>query len=452
MTVADSGDAGDLLRIIFYFIFFFVITAFADEQEFSGKTITSILVIGNEETKEDVITREMLLNIGDTFNDSLRVLSERRITNLFLFNDVEIIPVPDNQNLALLVKVTERLFIFPFPEVRIEDRDWKKLTYGIGLAHINFRGRNEKLFGIALFGYRPGFQIDYYNPWIGEKNRYTSRISIRKYNTDHKVLNLSEDHFFTSWTLGKYWDRYLFNQLTISYENVQIPKNDFKNNTAVLPVPSNNYEDDIAGISLSLNYDTRDLIVYPSQGWYARIAFDQEGLFNPQIDYSQYFLELRHYKSVGPFVLAGRAFTLQTLGTLPVHRYIYLGFDERIRGHFSKIKTGQHLLIGNFETRFHLISLQKYNFPSLFLPQSSTQNLKFGLDGALFFDTGVVWGNDLTDPEQTKKERMLKNQKALSGFGAALRFRLPYIELARLEYAFNENLKSEIIFEIGISF
>ena len=58
----------------------------------------------------------------------------------------------------------------------------------------------------------------------------------------------------------------------------------------------------------------------------------------------------------------------------------------------------------------------------------------------------------MTDPEQTSKERKLENQKFINGFGAALRFRLPYIEIARLEYAFNEKLNSEIIFEVGISF
>jgi len=440
------------LKTLFRLILFTALFTSLYGQEFYDKTITSILVIGNTDTNEDVIKREMLLGLGDVFNDSLRILSEKRITNLFLFNDVEIIPVPDNQDLALLVKVTERLFIFPFPEVRIEDRDWEKLTYGFGVAHINFRGRNEKLFGIALFGYRPGFQIDYYNPWIGNENRYTSRVSLRKFNTDHKVINLNEDHFFASWTVGEYWNRYLFNLLSINYENVQIPRKDFRNNTAGIPVPEKNFENNIAGIGLSVNYDSRDLIIYPTQGWYSHLALLTEGLFDPDINYSQYLVELRHYRSVGPLVLAARTYMLQTLGDLPIHRNVYLGFNERIRGHFSTVKTGQHVLIVNFETRFNLISLQKFNFPSLFLPQSSMQNLKFGLDAALFFDSGVVWGNNLTDPEQTKEERKLENQKALSGFGAALWFRLPYIEIARLEYAFNEKLDSEIIFEVGISF
>jgi outer membrane protein assembly factor BamA len=321
------------------------------------------------------------------------------------------------------------------------------------VAHINFRGRNEKLFGIALFGYRPGFQVDYYNPWIGtEKDRYTNRIFVRKLNTDHKVLNLNEDHFYVAWTVGKYWNRYLYNLFSIDYENVRIPRKDFIDNHIGLAVPEKKYEDNIAGFSLSLNYDTRDLIVYPTQGWYVRLAFLNEGLFNSKINYSQYITEIRYFESVEPFVLAGRTYALITQGDLPIHRYTYLGFDERVRGHFSKIETGQHIWINNLETRFHLISLKKFNFPSFFLPQSSTQNLKFGLDGALFFDTGVVWGYDPINPDQTSKQRKLENQKFLHGFGAALRFRLPYVELARLEYAFNEKLQSEIIFEVGVSF
>lgn len=440
------------MKKVLYIFLLSTIVVSLKGQEFSNRTISSILVIGNNDTKEDVIKREMLLAIGDTYSDSLRMLSEHRITNLFLFNDVEIIPVPDNQNLSLLVMVTERLFIFPFPEIRIEDRDWEKITYGLGLAHINFRGRNEKLFGIALLGYRPGFQLSYFNPWIGEISHFTNRIFLRKYSTDHKVLDMNEDHFAAAWTIGKYWNRYFYNLFSINYENVQIPRKDFRDNKAGLPVPEKKFEDNILGISFSINYDTRDLIVYPTQGWYSSLILLNAGLFNPHINYSQYILDVRHFKSVGPVVLAGRAYTLQTFGTLPIHRYVYLGFTERIRGHFSKIETGQHIFLANLETRFQLIPLQKFNFPSLFLPESSTKNLKFGLDAALFFDTGVVWGKDFTDQQQTKDERKLENQKPISGFGAALRFRMPYVEVVRLEYAFNEDMDSEIIFEIGISF
>jgi len=434
-----------------FILLVFLITSLSG-QDFKNKKINSILVIGNIDTKEDVIKREMLLSIGDSYSDSLRILSEKRILNLLLFNDVEIIPVPDEQNLSLLVKVTERLFIFPFPELRIEDRDWKKLTYGFGLAHINLQGRNEKLYGVVLFGYRPGFQIEYYNPWIGDVDRYSGRFSIKKYNTDHKVLNLNEDHFSLSWTMGKYWNRYFYNLLSISYENTQIPKNDFKDNIAAIPVPSKKYKSAITGLSFSINYDNRDFIVYPTQGWFTRFAYSYEGLFEPDVSYSQFLIELRHYLDFGPFVLAGRTYTLQTVGKLPVHRYVYLGFDERIRGYFSKTITGQHIFVTNIEARFHLIPIKKYSLPSLFLPENTTQNLKFGLDAALFFDIGTIWGKDLTNPDQTADERKLENQEFLKGFGPALLFRLPYIEIARLEYAFNEKLQSEIIFEVGFSF
>lgn len=440
------------MKVISFLFLIFLLFTTNHAQDFSGKTIASILVIGNDKTDEDVIKREMLLDTGDTYNDSLRVLSERRLMNLFLFNDVEIIPVPDNDDLALLVKVTERLFIFPFPEFRREDRDWSKLTYGVGLAHINFRGRNEKLLGIVLFGYRPGFQIDYYNPWIGTKNRYTNRIFIRKYSTAHQVLDLSEDHFYTRWSIGRFWTRYFSSQISLDYENVQIPKKDFIDNSAGLPVPESSYTNDIWGIDFSIYYDNRDLIVYPTQGCYAAFSVINQGLFNSIVNYTQLDMGLRYFKSLGPIVLAGRTHSLITTGTLPIYRYVYLGFEERIRGHFSEIATGENRMLASLETRFHLIPLQKYNFPSFILPQSSTQNLNFGLDAAFFFDTGVVWGKDLTNPAQSKEEKKLENQKLIHGFGASLRFRLPYVEIARLEYAFNEKLDGELIFEVGISF
>ena len=130
---------------------------------------------------------------------------------------------------------------------------------------------------------------------------------------------------------------------------------------------------------------------------------------------------------------------MQSFGELPVYRKVYFGFNERLRGHFSEIVEGNHSFIGSFEVRFPLLPEKLFNLPSVFLPPSSTRNLKFGVNAALFYDSGIVWSN--------KNQLGFKN--FLSGFGAGLHFRLPYIEVARLELAFDESYNSEIIFEVG---
>lgn len=402
-------------------------------QDFTNKKISSIMIIGNDITDDDVIKRELLLGVGDTYNDSLLILSEKRVSNLFLFNYVDIIPVPENQNVSLLIQVTERFYLFPFPEFRIEDRDWSKLTYGFGMAHVNFRGRNEKILGVFLLGYRPGFEIQYSNPWIGTKARYTNSIAIRKYSTQHHILEFNEKHFSVSWSMGRFWNRYFSTSLNFNYDHVRVPK---QNAPLML---SGKKTEDLTGIAFSLSYDDRDLLAYPSRGWNTKLTFYKNGFFEPAIDYWQYQLDLRRYTTIGFFTFVGRAYTLQTFGDLPVYRQVYFGFSERLRGHFSEVYAGKHSAMANFEIRFPLMSKKMFSLPSAFLPPSSTQNLQFGLHAALFYDTGLVWTR--------QKELRLKN--FLNGFGVGLNFRLPYVEIARLELAFDEQSNSEIIFEVG---
>lgn len=424
-------------------IFLIVFLAFFSQlhsQDFADKQITSILVVGNEVTNEDIIKRELLLQIGDTFSDSLVVLSERRVSSLFLFNRVEIIPVPDNENVALLVRVTEKFFLFPFPEFRIEDRDWDKLSYGFGLTHINFRGRNEKLVGVVVFGYRPGFQLDYFNPWIGDENRYTSGISLRKYSTQHKIQDFDENHFYAGWSGSRYWDRYFSTGIGLSYEHTTVPNVD----SVTTQMLTGKNKEDLFGVSLFLNYDSRDFIAYPSEGWSASLSISKEGLFEPGIDYFQTSADIRHYETFGPLTIAGRVYLLNTFGDLPLYRQVYLGFVERVRGHFSETYSGKHAFLSNFEMRLPIINVRHYNMPSVFLPTSSTQNLKFGINGAVFFDSGMVWG-----PDEKGKNIKFKPENLLKGFGFGLHFILPYVEVARLEFGFDEQKNSEIIFEFG---
>jgi outer membrane protein assembly factor BamA len=423
-------------------ILIFILISALFSNNYEKKTITSIIVLGNDRTDAEVIKRELLFNIGDKFTDSLRVLSENRVSNLFLFNHVEIIPVPEDHNVTLLVNVTERLFMYPFPKFIIEDRDWDKITYGFGMAHTNLRGQNEKLIGTVLFGYRPGYQLDYFNPWISGTDHVTMGFTIKKYETNHNVLDFLQRNNLIIVTVGKYWTRYFSSSLGFYYSGVKTPQ-------SIAPqMLTGKNEEHLLSFTFSTNYDNRDLIPYPSQGWYLGAGYSKKGFFEKKIDYSFYQFDIRKYITIAEITLAARAAALLTSGDdLPLYDRIYFGFNERIRGHFDEVVAGEQQILGSLEFRFPLVSTFKIDMPSLFLPESSTQNLKFGLNGALFFDSGKVWGRDVH--EEFNLEKSEYNGKILSGFGGGLHFRLPYVEVARLEMAFDYKFNSEIIFEIG---
>ncbi len=142
-------------------------------------------------------------------------------------------------------------------------------------------------------------------------------------------------------------------------------------------------------------------------------------------------------------ILAGRISTTQSIGPLPIYDRVYLGFGERVRGHFYEVYEGRHNVIGALELRFTLINTSYYALPAPdYIPKHLLRNLKFGLNGAFFFETGEVWSN----PKELKFNRLI------NGFGASLIARVPYAEIIRLDMAFNENFDMQWIFEVGMAF
>lgn len=409
---------------------------------YNGRVISKIIVNGNRVTKRHVITREMLLKTGDVYIDSLADLSSKRIYNTYLFNNVEIIPLPDNDDVALLVNVTERWFYYPFPVLRFEDRDYSKITYGGGLADVNFMGENINLFGSVFFGNRPGYLFQFYDPWIGDKRRYSVALNFRqyilssKYAINHPTGDFDERHFLSSITAGPYWNRYFYSTVILMYGHTSVPAR-----LAGL-MPGGHKTTDVFGAGLKTTFDNRDLIAYPAAGWYLQLTLMQQGIGNKNVDYQQIVADIRHYETHHGITFAARAYTFKTFGTLPIYDHVYIGFLERIRGHFNEVYEGANRMILGFETRFTLIPEKQISLPSGFLTPSATQNLKYGLNAALFFDSGQVWGYG----------KALKFADFVSGFGAGLHFRLPYVEVLRTEIAFNEHGQSEFIFELQTAF
>ena len=121
--------------------------------------IDSILVSGNETTEDFVILRELTFGVGDTLNPNIASYNRERIYSLRIFNDVRMRPFLLNEKNILRIEVEESWYIYPIPFIILKDRDWKKLSYGVSVSLLNFRGRNETLKGVAALGYDPSFSF-----------------------------------------------------------------------------------------------------------------------------------------------------------------------------------------------------------------------------------------------------------------------------------------------------
>ncbi len=424
------------MRVFFLFILLITVTFTTLRAQASlPAPLSHVLIVGNDQTDKDIIERELLVLPGEILTDSLLHESKNRLENLLLFNRVEMFALDNGDSVSLLISVTERLFLFPYPVFQVDDRDWNKLTYGLGLAFDNFRGRNEKLYFSAVFGHRPGYMLSYYNPWIGRDWHLTGGFFIQKYIVTNRILPIDERHLYLALTIGKYWTHNWSTRFILSYDDIQLKGRDAAN-LVQYPLQQTN-----TGLSFISIYDSRDLHAYPSRGLYTQILFRKQGLNARILDYSKLLLDVRAYLPLGKWIAASRFFTEQSYGNLPVYDRTYLGFEERIRGHFSEIREGNHTMIYGLGLRIPVFPVHYYNTFSSLLPTGG-RNLKFGMNVGLFAESGIIWN--------TKKE--FKSNRFISGFGFGLHFLLPYIEVLRADMAFNEKLKHEFIVEIEMPF
>jgi len=407
-------------------------------QDTAPKRIQNIIIIGNEITDDNVILRELVIHKGDVPDQTKLQESYQRLMNLLLFNRVQMNIYPqDEKSLVLIIEVTERLYFYPIPILTIQERDWSKWSYGLSIVNSNFRGQNEKLWAGGWLGYRPGFGIRYTDPWAGDSLHLNTGFSLQKTNFNNRTIEgMEERHILGRLSVGKWWS-YIFNtSLTFHFDRIKVAS-EFQD-----LMRSGNTTEYTFGLELSVQYDTRDLYSYPSNGWLNVIRFFKYGFFESYNNYENVALDLRKYFSFGPLILAGRFYQNSLFGEIPIYRLNYIGFEERIRGYFYTVWTGKHIQMGSFETRFPIIPIRYISMDLPVIPSQYLQNLKIGLSGAFFVDTGIVWVDAV--------EYSISNFK--TGFGFGFHIHLPYVEVFRVDVGFNRELDSQLIFEVGVVF
>lgn len=408
-------------------------------QPLSPDRIRLILLQGNEKTRDEIILREMKLRQGDTLDLEELQRDELRIQNLGIFNRVEIDVVPTNEGAILVVSVSEMWYIYPYPIIFRNERDWQRLSIGAGLLHMNFRGRREVIDFSGWVGFNPAVRLAYSNPWIFGKSRLYTRVSLFA----KKVRNLSftavdsvvnENQLGFGWTIGKRYGLHTFVDASFGYRRVTLSED-------AGGTLSDSGEDHLPHLGFSFRNDTRDLWEYPHRGHYITLWMRKTGLFGKTVDYFRYGADLRKYIPIGKTTLAFRTAGNLNAGTIPVYEKVHFGFATRIRGHFSDKRTGDNLMIASAEFRFPILPITYHDWGPFESMGRYGANLRFGISGGLFFDTGNIWFDDEFDLEDN-----------ISGWGAGLQFFLPYNGLIRVEYGFDEDWDGQIIVDALVAF
>jgi outer membrane protein assembly factor BamA len=242
--------------------------------------IDSIIISGNNQTKDFIILRELTLKSGDTLTTQLAQYNRERIYSLDIFNEVKLKTFKTNNRNYLLIDIEESWYIYPIPIAFLNDRDWNKISYGMAVKIKNFRGRNEEIFSRFTLGFDPSVDLAYFNPSLAKDldlfTEFQFGYSISK-NRSNNAIKLAGGDF----EYNVYYGRIIFGKrfglfhrvfLTPGFDYVESPFY-IKNVSA-----SNQRIDRTVILGLNYAYDTRDLIQYAKDGIFTYAGYEFKGL------------------------------------------------------------------------------------------------------------------------------------------------------------------------------
>jgi outer membrane protein assembly factor BamA len=408
--------------------------------------VDSIIISGNDITEEEIILRELTFSPGDTLTEKLAYYNKERIFSLGIFTKVEIYPLTGKLKDNIIIHVEESWYIYPIPFVQLKNKDWDKLSYGFYAVVKNFRGRNETITGKAAFGYDPSFTLSYYKPSVTRGSNIFFQADVAYTNiknistTAEKLYGNEFDQKLISGqvTTGKRFGLFNWLSLSLAYNYIEMPF--FIKGVSA----SDSRIDRFPSVGVSYMFDDRDLIQFPKNGLFFDIDWIWKGFGINDANYGILNLDFREYRSLwrelhGKWRFASR-FTMGKM--IPFYDYSYLGYAEKIRGHFNDQEEGNHFYLSSLELYHPIIKDMNISFEWVPLIPDQLLRYRIALYGQLFVDTGAV--------QQRNKKLGLNNFN--TGFGAGLTFLvLPY-NLLRIEYALDEFNNSEFILDLGVSF
>ena len=371
--------------------------------DISEGIVEDIVIVGNEKTKNYVITRELKLKKGKPFNKFLASRSMERLYNLGYFEDVNMKLLPGKTNehdVIIEIDVIEQKTGIVTVGAGYSDADG---TVGIiELGDTNFRGTGDKVnlhweFGGAGDG--KNYTLSYTRPWINDNgDSLGASIFNRIYEYDDydangdKVAEYDKRRKGWNLTWGHVSDEYRTNYFNFESSKESYDDHDGFETGEVMDkyLAKNNITDyhdsdwykaimDNFGTTNSFTFthvfDNRDNYFNASKG--RRISFAAQwgghGL-GGDYDFYKFTAEGRFYKALGNgHILALRLMGGYIDGDVSYGNLFDLGGSDTLRGYEDDQFKGKKMDAATLEYRFPIAKK---------------------VQGVLFTDAGSTWGID----------------------------------------------------------
>jgi len=381
--------------------------------------VDDIHVIGSQQTRNKIITRNITFHEGDPLSQEQLLTSQQQLYGLGLFNRVDVVPVNVNQSDAYRPVI-----------IRLEDGSPIILGYGGGYQDREGpRGTIEishnNLFGLARsisFRTRASFreqrgQITYKEPRLFNRDldsfvtlfaERTRRVSFNTTRTNAALQVLKRFR-----TVDNYFVRYNFETVDLSDIRVN-PLATGQTNLGTLKLST---------LSTAWLRDTRDDPIEPGKGFFNTLNLSVASrAYGSQANLVSFFGQSQMYRRVSQNAVLATSLRLGLIAPygvtpeVPISERFFAGGSTTLRG-FGLDEAGpldpesraplggNALIIANIELRFPV-----------------TQNLAV----APFYDTGNVFG----------RVKDVKLSSFSNTFGFGFRYKTPFGPL-RVDFGFN---------------
>ncbi len=408
--------------------------------------VDSIVIEGNDITEDFIILRELTFSQGDTLTEAIIRFNRERVYSLGLFNYVNMFPVDKDDEIHLYIVVQESWYFYPIPFVFFRGNNFTDATYGINFLYKNFRGRNETIRAVIGLGYDPFYSLLYYNPLIIESQNISLNFDFSYQNVSNKSQtaralyggDFNYEFLISSMSIGKRFNQFNTLFANMVYQYVLAPTDTIQRLTA-----SDEKIDRVFGAGLSYIYDSRDLIQFPENGLYFNASYLHKGFGLQNVSYNIAKVDFREYRTfLEKFSTKWRVTYRHTFGRrIPFYDNSFFGFDEFVRGHRTDERDGNNYILSSLELNYPIIKDWNVSLDLPLLPRRLT-SARLAIYISAFGDTGITYNNG--------DQINLNNFDSGWGFGITI-LALPYNAL-RIEYAFDEFQKGELLIGTGFSF
>lgn len=434
--------------------------------------MTGIQIIGNEKTKAEVIIRELVFQKGDSIpasklNDFIKE-SKNNLLNSSLFNFVTIHPQMRLNKVFFVVIVEERWYLWPIPIIEQADRninswlqqkDYKRVNYGLHLIKYNFRGRREVLNLKIRLGYREQYMISYENPYLDAKKKFglfigyslfrqhelayiTNKNKLMYYNDDQDyVLNETRSDIGITYR-NKWYNSHYFQ---IGYN-----RNEVMDTITVLNPDYQSKKgntEQFFKLKYDFDFDKRDSKIYPLYGSRYFISLTQNGLGILSNTTENTILKIglqQNYKISQEFYIQFTNKTQYSFNTdMPFYMKSALGYYDYLRGYEYYVIKGQDYFIQSIDVKYALMPKKIIYMNPIPFSKFNKTHLSIFLN--TFFDIGYISDNNEYNADYLANE-------CIYSYGIGVDIVTYYDKILQLNIARNNYKEMDIFIHFKVPF